>query len=234
MKKTELSLKLALNGIKQHLEDRYPYTIEVLGEKITICKNVWSPKHSKSTEFFAKHLGVKRGQTVIEMGCGSGALSIIACKKGASKVLAIDISKDAVKCTKLNAKKHGLKNKITVSQSDLFQSIPNMQADLIIFNPPFTNAKKKIASPLDLAVFDPNHRKVDMFLKQAKAYLKPGGKIRIGFSVSVGNPAILKKIFRKNSYTSRLVISRKLPHRHHQIYELKPSDEGQTFNFNSL
>ena len=46
---------------------------------------------------------VKGGESVLDLGCGSGILAIAAAKLGASRVLAIDIDPLAVKATRENA-----------------------------------------------------------------------------------------------------------------------------------
>ncbi len=48
-----------------------------------------------------KHL--QPGQTVIDIGCGSGILSIAAVKLGASRVTAVDIDQAAIRSTRENA-----------------------------------------------------------------------------------------------------------------------------------
>src|SRR3989344_2055286 len=70
---------------------------------------------------------------VLEMGCGSGFLSILCAKRGA-EVTAIDITEEAVNTTKANAHSNGVK--IHVVQSDLFENIIG-KFDMILFNPPY-------------------------------------------------------------------------------------------------
>ncbi len=50
------------------------------------------------------------GQNILDLGCGSGILSIIYKKLGADKVTAIDIDKEAVKTAIWNAKNNGIGN----------------------------------------------------------------------------------------------------------------------------
>ncbi len=56
------------------------------------------------------------GKTVLDVGCGSGILSIYAAKKGAKRVLAIDIDPMAVEETIKNAEANGVKERIEVLQ----------------------------------------------------------------------------------------------------------------------
>ena len=75
-----------------------------------------------------------KSKTFLELGAGTGIISILAAKKGAT-VFASDISNKAVENVKLNAVGNNVQ--ITIFSSDLFKSIPAMQFDYIIINPPY-------------------------------------------------------------------------------------------------
>ncbi len=74
------------------------------------------------------------GKTFLELGAGTGIISILAAKKGAV-VYASDISSKAIENIKLNAAKNNVQ--INIFTSDLFKNIPEMQFDYIIINPPY-------------------------------------------------------------------------------------------------
>jgi len=54
------------------------------------------------TELFANNLPVVDGEEMLEIGPGTGVISITAAYKGAKKVVAIDINPDAVRNTQAN------------------------------------------------------------------------------------------------------------------------------------
>ncbi len=54
------------------------------------------------------------GQTVIDVGCGSGILSIAALKLGAQKALAVDIDSASVRSTRENAAANGVEKSLEV------------------------------------------------------------------------------------------------------------------------
>lgn len=62
---------------------------------------------------------VKGGEDVIDVGTGSGILSIGAIKLGAKRALALDLDSVAVKSAQENVALNGLSNEITVKESDL-------------------------------------------------------------------------------------------------------------------
>ncbi len=73
-------------------------------------------------------------KTFLELGAGSGVISVLAAKKGA-RVFASDISKIAVENIRHNANNNDVK--INTLESNLFQNIPRMNFDYIVINPPY-------------------------------------------------------------------------------------------------
>jgi len=62
---------------------------------------------------------LQNGQSVIDLGCGSGILSIAAAKLGASQVLALDIDPIAVRNTLENSQRNAIDHLISVQQGSL-------------------------------------------------------------------------------------------------------------------
>ena len=77
----------------------------------------------------------KKGDTVLEIGCGSGAIAIALAKKVGAKVTAVDINPEACELTKENAQRNGVK--IDVLCGDLFEPIKKKKYHMIISNPPY-------------------------------------------------------------------------------------------------
>ncbi|MFA4016661.1 MAG: hypothetical protein RUDDFDWM_001771 [Candidatus Fervidibacterota bacterium] len=63
------------------------------------------------------------GADVLDVGCGSGILSIAAAKLGARSVLAVDIEESAIKCTMRNAIANGVDEKVRTMLSNLAESV---------------------------------------------------------------------------------------------------------------
>src|SRR3989344_3046583 len=77
-------------------ETKETHNVEMLGKNFVVFPTVFSPKYFKDPEFFAKELPIKKGETFLEIGCGTGIISIFAVFKGASDVVAIDINPKSV------------------------------------------------------------------------------------------------------------------------------------------
>jgi ribosomal protein L11 methyltransferase len=69
---------------------------------------------------------VQPGKPVIDVGCGSGILSIAAVKLGASHALAVDIDKEAMRATAENGDRNGVLDRIEVGMGSI-REINNSQ-----------------------------------------------------------------------------------------------------------
>jgi ribosomal protein L11 methyltransferase len=76
---------------------------------------------------------VKKGDTLIDVGCGTGILSIIAVKLGAVKATAIDIDDVAARVTGENCAINGVSDSIDVRKGVLADIEP-FKADLVVAN----------------------------------------------------------------------------------------------------
>jgi ribosomal protein L11 methyltransferase len=77
---------------------------------------------------------LEKGQKVIDVGCGSGVLSIASIKLGAKEALALDLDDVAVRVTKENVKINGLSERIKVKQNNLLDHIENESTDIVVAN----------------------------------------------------------------------------------------------------
>ena len=106
------------------------------GIQVSVLKGVFHPRFTISTKYLVDYIQPLdlKGKTVLELGCGSGLISLHAAKKGAN-VIASDINDKAVEGIIKNADHNGLA--VTGIKSDLFEKIPESNLDLIIINPPY-------------------------------------------------------------------------------------------------
>lgn len=76
---------------------------------------------------------VKPGMSVFDIGCGSGILSIVSAKLGASKVIAVDRDEVAVGVAKENVNINEVEDRVFVNLGDLLKDIDD-KADVIVAN----------------------------------------------------------------------------------------------------
>ncbi len=75
-----------------------------------------------------------RFQSVIDLGTGTGLLSIAAAKLGADKVRGYDNNPFACQVAEKNLHLNHCTNRVTIQESDLRKSLPDTRADLLIAN----------------------------------------------------------------------------------------------------
>jgi release factor glutamine methyltransferase len=113
-------------------ERKYTYP----GTTVTVLPGVFHPGLFYSTKFLIEYLQDQpiESKSMLELGCGTGLISIIAAKSGA-EVTAIDLSLKAIENVKLNTLTNSVK--IRIIHSDLFDSIERKTFDWIVINPPY-------------------------------------------------------------------------------------------------
>jgi ribosomal protein L11 methyltransferase len=77
---------------------------------------------------------VRPGDRVIDVGTGSGVLSIAAAMLGAEDVRAYDLDQVAVTSARLNIKLNKVSDKVTTSQNNLLDGVEENSADVVVAN----------------------------------------------------------------------------------------------------
>ena len=110
--------------------------------KLIVAPGVFHPGFFFSTRYILEFLNKQSlgEQRFLEVGCGSGIISILAAQKGAD-VTAIDINRKAVTNTIENAARNTVK--VQVTTSDLFDNVLPIRFDWIVINPPYYPADAK-------------------------------------------------------------------------------------------
>ncbi|BBG24428.1 HemK2/MTQ2 family protein methyltransferase [Sulfuracidifex tepidarius] len=102
--------------------------------KIRLCLDDQVYEPAEDTELILSLIQVEKGEKVIEIGSGTGILSIFAAKSG-GKVIAVDVNPFAAESTLCSA---GLNNvDIDVINGDMFSPLREGKFDVAIFNPPY-------------------------------------------------------------------------------------------------
>lgn len=117
---------------------------------------------------------------IIEMGCGSGAVSMAAALEyPAAKILAVDSDARAIECTRISASLNDITSVETLLTSDGVIPEPHSW-DLLLGNPPYYS----------------DYRIAELFLQTAKASLKPDGRIHLVTKLAEWHDARMKQLFR--------------------------------------
>ncbi|MCR4426202.1 MAG: 50S ribosomal protein L11 methyltransferase [Firmicutes bacterium] len=76
---------------------------------------------------------VCEGLSVLDVGTGSGILSIVAAKLGACRVVGIDVDPVAVETARANALANGVKERVTIEEGNLVEGI-SARFDVVVCN----------------------------------------------------------------------------------------------------
>lgn len=176
--------------------------------RLDIPENIYEPREDSLliAKFLEEELKMKSGiiRNVLEIGCGSGLLSIIAAKRGCN-VFAADVNPAAVECAERNAELNNVR--IKVVRSNLFDNVEG-KFDLIFFNPPYlpeeqTKNSRAWAGGKNMEI-------ISRFIRHIKLYLKPKGEILIVVS-SLSNPENILRKFTDNDFDAKIVAEQKIP-----------------------
>jgi release factor glutamine methyltransferase len=117
----------------------------VLDMPIMVIPGVANPKLLRTGAFFASLIDAQligNRTKVLDMGAGSGICALFAARHS-RRVVAVDISAAAIRCTRLNAALNHLDDRIDVRHGDLFVPLGGERFDLVLFNPPFLLGEPK-------------------------------------------------------------------------------------------
>jgi SAM-dependent methyltransferase len=150
--------------------------LPAMGEGLRIHPHygVFSPVRGEYVALAAKAplpAALKEHSVAFDIGVGTGVLSAVLARRGASQVVATDMAERAIVCARDNLQRLGLQNQVQLLQTDLF---PPGQAALVVCNPPWLPARP--TSMLEQAVYDEGSQMLKGFLAGLKAHLCEGGE----------------------------------------------------------
>jgi release factor glutamine methyltransferase len=167
--------------------------------EIEECDSVYRP--DDDTFLLLDCLRVVKGERMLEMGCGSGILSI-HCARAGGVVTAVDLSPQAVECTRRNARNNGAE--IEVFQSDLF-SMVNGVFDLIVFNPPYLPVKEEGELESAWSGGYGGIEVVGRFLDDVRPYMAVDGRVTLLLSTKMDQEVLSDRL---NGFMIRTLVRR--------------------------
>lgn len=157
--------------------------------------NVYDP--AEDTLLLVKNLDVRMNDRVLEIGVGSGYISLVASQK-AESVFGIDVNPHAVRLAKINAKQNNVTN-VEFIVSDLFTAIKGT-FNLIIMNPPYLpQSMDDKNGPIDYAWNGGRDGRdlTERFIEEVDNYLGKNGRIQIIQSTLSGYDKTMKALCKK-------------------------------------
>jgi 16S rRNA G1207 methylase RsmC len=185
-------------------QDEYSATVGDF--TIYIHPSVFSPKYFKETQWYAENLPtIVNGKSFLEIGVGSGLVSLSVAASGSSRVVGVDINPEAVKIAQKNFEVNGMKNG-TFIVSDVYETVMG-RFDFIFWNHPWQNSLGNITDQLKCEhTFDEDYHHLASYIAEAKKYLTPGGRILLGTSAFADRMA-MDQIFTEYGYMRKTLTS---------------------------
>lgn len=143
--------------------------------KLEIPPQVFHPGFFFSTQLLLHYMDslAVKGKTILELGAGSGLISMEMCRKGAI-VTASDINLVAIDYLTKNSGQNNLT--LRIIHSNLFEHIPVQSFDIIAINPPYY--RKQPQSLLDHAWYcGENGEYFTTMFQQLAPYIHPGTEV---------------------------------------------------------
>ena len=165
---------------------------------------------SDDTFLLAENLEIKEGQSVLEIGTGSGLVSMYASLL-TDDVTATDINYNALELAEKNFKLNNI-NTIKLEFGDLFEPVKDKKFDVILFNTPYlpTDSDDIINDDLNYA-FDgglDGRKVIDRFINQVSNHLNDKGIVQIIQSSLSDNDRTLD-MFDRNGFVAEIAASEK-------------------------
>ncbi len=184
-------------------------------QKFKVNSNVLIPRPDTETlvESVLKELDYNSKKKILDIGTGSGCI-ILSILKERKKCLGVgvDISKNAIKLAKYNAKIQHIENRIKFFNSDIDNFYLD-KYDLIISNPPYIKLHRINSLEKDIKRHEPKkaldggidgYSKIKLVIKKSSSLIKRNGKLFL----EVGSNQIMKtsEVLKKNGFYKKDII----------------------------
>lgn len=189
---------------KQPLMQIIGFTI-FMDNKFLVSKDTLIPR--VETELLIKTCQglINKNSKVLDIGCGTGIISIMLNKLTNCNVDSCDISFEALKIAKANSQ--NLNTKVKFFKSDLFENVQN-KYDLIVSNPPYIPIKEKEKLQKEVKEFEPpqalftnDEQGIDFYKKiiqNSQKFLNNNGFL--AFELGINQVRFVKDLFLSNNF----------------------------------
>lgn len=198
--------------------------VDFYGYKIYVNENVLIPRYEteylvqKTINYSKKIFNDKLD--ILDLGTGSGAISIVLGRELNSIVTGVDISEDALNV----AKKNAIENKVSINfiKSNMLDSVEG-KYDIVVSNPPYIDIDEKIMESVKkyephLALYAKDNGLY--FYKNILSNIKPYLKERfiIAFEIGWWQGSLIEKIAQEYFENSNILIEKDLTNRDRYIF----------------
>jgi len=169
-------------------------TVEFFGQTFRCDKRamVPRPETEELTEIAIAATGNRKPERIVDVGTGSGIIALSLAKQfPEAKVLAVDVSDDALALAKENAARLGLAERVQFRKGDLLERL-NERFDLIVANLPYVSMQdrhllaREVLHDPEVALFGgpAGNEIVRRLIEQAPTHLNPGGLLALEIGIN--------------------------------------------------
>jgi len=149
--------------------------------------------------------GKKTNTRILDLGCGSGAISIsLAFYIPFTEISGVDICDKAIRVSQKNALRHGVSARVSFHLGDLFEPVKEKKYHVIVSNPPYIPSKDINTLQIEVSKYEPRnaldggsdglvfYRRI---ISDAPKYIEDGGNLflEIGHDQASAICALLTK-----------------------------------------
>jgi methylase of polypeptide subunit release factors len=191
--------------------------VEVMGRSFIVLPEVFNVAIVQSILEYLAHsplkivseeLAMQGPETVLdilEIGPGMGHFAVCAVSLGSNvNVTAVDINPAAVENVNRNAARHSVQDRIICSVGDVYEAsvTAGKTFDIIFWDPPFSRGALSLRehTQLERAVWDPGYEGLSQYISRAREFLKPAGRLLLGWNNFFGDSEFLADITTKNGW----------------------------------
>lgn len=148
--------------------------------------------------------------TILDVGTGTGCVAVaIAATAPKARLVATDISPDALGLALANAERWGVADRIEFRAGDLFEALPapSPAFDVICSNPPYVEESAWAGLPPVIRLYEDPHALlagpdglavIRRLVGHARRYLRPGGLL--AFEIGMGQDRAVREMLSSNGY----------------------------------
>jgi release factor glutamine methyltransferase len=154
---------------------------EFYGRDFIVSPSVLIPR--PETEFVIE-AALPHGGSLVDVGCGSGAIAVTLSLEKKARMMATDISRDALNIARENARRLGAC--VDFVQCDLLSAFASRHLDVVVSNPPYIADRDRADMQREVRDYEPHvalfagptgAEVYERLIANARRVLKPGGHL---------------------------------------------------------